>query len=72
MSFISYVTNNLTFVIAILIAITFLIAVLVARYEPDASGVWVTSTIIGMLGCGILMFVKLPNRNEVLDQLKRK
>lgn len=72
MSFVSYVKSNLTFVLAIVIAITFLVAVLVARYEPDASGVWVTSTVIGMFLCGVLMFAKLPNRNELLETLKKK
>jgi len=72
MSFTSYVINNLTFFLAIIIAICILIAVLVARYEPDANGAWITAMLFGLLGCGILVFVKLPNRNEVLETLKRK
>lgn len=72
MSFTSYVMNNLTFILAIFIAITILISVLVARYEPDAGGVWVTAMVMGLIACGVLVFVKLPNRNEVLETLKRK
>lgn len=72
MSFTSYVMNNLTFILAIFIAITILISTLVARYEPDADFVWVTAMVMGLISCAVLVFVKLPNRNQVLETLKRK
>lgn len=72
MSATSYFMNNVTFILAIVIFVMALIAVLVARYEPDAGWVWITS-LLAVLGSSVtLIFVKLPNRNEVLDTLKRK
>lgn len=72
MSFTSYVMHNLTFILAIFIFVMILIAVLVARYEPDAEFWWIAPMIAGLSACVGLIFIKLPNRNELLDTLKRK